>query len=69
MNLFSRPAGDLGPDDASRLLDVLIRAGLLLALALLCYGVFSPFLTLMIWAVTLYPDDLRAWAERVRSGP
>ena len=44
---------------ASRLLDVLIRAGLILALAMLCYRVFSPFLTLMAWAVilavTLYP--------------
>ena len=44
---------------ASRLLDVLIRAGLILALAMLCYQVFAPFLTLMVWAlmlaVTLYP--------------
>jgi predicted PurR-regulated permease PerM len=44
---------------ASRLLDVLIRAGLIVALALLCYRIFSPFLTLMVWAlilaVTLYP--------------
>ena len=41
------------------LLDVLIRAGLILALVLLCYRVFSPFLVLMVWAlilaVTLYP--------------
>ena len=44
---------------ASRLLDVLIRAGLVFMMALLCYQIFSPFLTLMIWAlilaVTLYP--------------
>ena len=44
---------------ASMLMDVLIRAGLILALALLCYRVFAPFLTLMAWslilAVTLYP--------------
>ena len=44
---------------ASRLLDVLIRAGLILAMAMLCYQVFSPFLTLTAWAVilavTLYP--------------
>ena len=43
----------------SRLLDVLIRAGLILAMAILCFQVFSPFLTLMVWAlilaVTLYP--------------
>jgi predicted PurR-regulated permease PerM len=41
------------------LLDVLIRAGLILAMAILCYQVVSPFLTLMVWAlilaVTLYP--------------
>ena len=42
-----------------RLLDVLIRAGLIFALALLCYRIFAPFLVLMQWAVilavTLYP--------------
>src|SRR4030095_9111802 len=41
------------------LLDVLIRAGLVLALAMICFQVFSPFLSLMTWAlilaVTLYP--------------
>jgi predicted PurR-regulated permease PerM len=41
------------------LLDVLIRAGLILVLAMLCYRVFAPFLVLMVWAlilaVTLYP--------------
>jgi predicted PurR-regulated permease PerM len=41
------------------LLDVLIRAGLILVLAMLCYRVFSPFLVLMVWAlilaITLYP--------------
>jgi len=44
---------------ASLLMDVLIRAGLVVALALMCYGVFAPFLTLIAWsvilAVTLYP--------------
>jgi predicted PurR-regulated permease PerM len=43
----------------SRLLDVLIRAGLIAVLAVLCYRVFSPFLNLMVWsvilAVTMYP--------------
>ena len=38
---------------ASRLLDVLIRAALILALVFLCYRIFSPFLTLMIWALIL----------------
>ena len=45
--------------DKSGLLDVLIRAGLILALVAICYQVFAPFLTLMVWAlilaVTLYP--------------
>ena len=44
---------------ARLLLDVLIRAGLVLALVMLCYLVFSPFLVLMAWAlilaITLYP--------------
>lgn len=44
---------------ASRFLDALIHAGLILAMVALCYQVFSPFLTLMAWAVilavTLYP--------------
>lgn len=44
---------------ATPLLDVLIRAGLIFLLAMLCYRVFSPFLTLMVWAlilaVTMYP--------------
>jgi predicted PurR-regulated permease PerM len=48
---------------ARLLLDVLIRAGLILALVMLCYRVFSPFLVLMVWAlilaVTLYP--LQQW--------
>jgi len=53
----------------SRLLDVLIRAGLILFLAFLCYRIFSPFLTLMAWAVilavTLYPLH-RSLAARMR---
>ena len=52
---------ELQPEEraSSRLMDVLIRASLLGALAVLCYKIFSPFLSLMIWsvilAVTLYP--------------
>ncbi|WP_041770936.1 AI-2E family transporter [Metapseudomonas resinovorans] len=41
------------------LLDVFIRAGLILVLAMACYQVFHPFLNLMLWAVilavTFYP--------------
>jgi len=44
---------------ARLLLDVLIRAGLILALVMLCYRIFAPFLVLMVWAlilaITLYP--------------
>jgi predicted PurR-regulated permease PerM len=53
---------------ASRLMDVLIRAGLVLALAMLCYRVFAPFLTLTVWAlilaVALYPLH-RAVADKL----
>jgi predicted PurR-regulated permease PerM len=42
-----------------RLIDVFIRASLILALAILCYDIFSPFVSLMAWAlilaVSLYP--------------
>jgi predicted PurR-regulated permease PerM len=42
-----------------KLLDVLIRAGLVFTLAVVCYRIFSPFIALMAWstilAVTLYP--------------
>jgi predicted PurR-regulated permease PerM len=59
MNMPGNPDYEPGQDLASRLLDVLIRAGLILAMAMLCYRVFSPFLTLMVWAlilaVTIYP--------------
>ena len=36
-----------------RLLDVFIRAGLVLALVLLCYKIFSPFMSMMLWALIL----------------
>ena len=59
MNLPCKPDHEMEERIAARLLDVLIRAGLILAMVLLCYRVFSPFLTLMVWAlilaVTTYP--------------
>jgi predicted PurR-regulated permease PerM len=59
MSLHDRNDSELGQRDTSGLLDVLIRAGLILALVMLCYQVFAPFLTLMVWAlilaVALYP--------------
>ena len=63
---FSTPDTDLERRLAHRLLDVLIRAALLLAMALLCYRVLAPFLSLAIWAlifaVTIYPLHQRTAA-------
>jgi predicted PurR-regulated permease PerM len=54
-----KPDLDLEMRLSSKLLDVFIRAGLVFALAVLCYRIFSPFISLMAWAlilaVTLYP--------------
>ena len=59
MNLYEKRAVEIDPSGAPGLLEVLIRAGLIFALAVLCFQVFSPFLPLMAWAlilaVTLYP--------------
>jgi len=68
MNVPLKPDQDFEQRLASRMLDVLIRAGLILAMVLLCYRIFAPFLTLMAWAVilavTLYPTH-RALATRM----
>src|SRR5262245_30425127 len=62
MNIPAQPDQALEQRLASVMLDVLIRAGLLLAMAMLCYQVLSSFLTLIVWAlilaVTLYPLHL-----------
>jgi len=59
MNQARQPDYEFERRVSSRLLDVLIRAALIGVLAMLCYVVFAPFLTLMTWAiilaVTLYP--------------
>jgi predicted PurR-regulated permease PerM len=59
MNAPYKPDLDLEKRLSERLLDVLIRAGLVFAMAVLCYRIFSPFVALMVWAlilaVTLYP--------------
>lgn len=51
-----------------KLMDVFIRAGLVLALTLLCYRIFSPFISMMAWAlvlaVTIYPGH-QALANRL----
>ena len=53
MSSQDRFESELRRRNASGLLDVLIRAGLILAMVVLCYQDFSPFLTLMVWAVIL----------------
>ncbi len=59
MNVSDKRDVELRPRDASALLEVFIRAGLILALAVLCFQVFAPFLALMAWAlilaIALYP--------------
>jgi predicted PurR-regulated permease PerM len=59
MNIPLQPDQEPEQRLASPLLEVLIRAGLILVMVMLCYQVLSPFLTLMVWAlilaITLYP--------------
>ncbi len=59
MNLPGKRDPELERYLSARLLDVLIRAGLILALVVLCYRIFAPFLALMVWAlilaINLYP--------------
>ena len=59
MNIPYTPDHDLEKRLSARLLDVFIRAGLVLAMTMLCYRIFAPFLPLMLWAlilaVTMYP--------------
>jgi len=59
MNAPYKPDPSLERRLSGRALDVLIRAALIFALAVLCYRIFSPFLSLMVWAlilaVTLFP--------------
>jgi predicted PurR-regulated permease PerM len=59
MNMSTKADRELETRLSRKLLDVLIRAGFVLALTLLCYRIFSPFISLMAWAlilaVTIYP--------------
>ena len=59
MNTTSKFDADLEKRLSDRLMDIFIRAGLVLAMVILCYEIFSPFLALMVWAlilaITLYP--------------
>ena len=68
MNLPTRVDREFETRLSRKLLDVFIRAGFVLALTLLCYRIFSPFISLMAWAlilaVTIYPAH-QALARRV----
>jgi predicted PurR-regulated permease PerM len=59
MNAPYKPDPDLERRLSRSLLDVFIRVGLIFAMTVLCYQIFSPFVALMTWAlilaVTLYP--------------
>ena len=59
MNSFGGSDAEFERRMRTALLDVLIRAGLIAAMVVLCYQVFSPFLHLTVWAiilaVALYP--------------
>jgi predicted PurR-regulated permease PerM len=63
-----QPEAVIEPQPSSSLWDTLIRVSLIGALAVLCFYVISPFLTLMVWsiilAVTLYPVH-QAVARRI----
>jgi predicted PurR-regulated permease PerM len=68
MNKLWQAEHELDRVTASRLVDVLIRVGLIVVLAALCYMIFAPFLALMMWAVilavSLYPLH-QALARRI----
>lgn len=53
MNPPLKPDIELEHRMASRLLDVLIRAGVILAITLMCFRFSAPFLTLLAWALIL----------------
>lgn len=53
MNQPAKSVREQEPAAGKSMLDVLIRAGLILTLVLLCYRVLAPFLVLVVWAVIL----------------
>ena len=59
MSTIPKPDSETEPRTSTPLMDVLVRAGLIATLAVLCYQVLAPFLSLMAWsiilAVTMYP--------------
>ena len=59
MNAPYNPDHEHEDRQSRRLLDVFIRGALVVVLVLLCYLIFAPFLTMMLWAlilaITIYP--------------
>ncbi|MDB6144540.1 MAG: putative transporter [Pseudomonas sp.] len=57
----------IGFNSARDLLDVFIRAGLIAVLAIFCFQIFHPFLSVVLWsiilAITLYPLNLKLAAK------
>lgn len=70
MSAIPMPDPEAEPRGPSRPLDVFVRAALITGLAVLCYQVFAPFLSLMAWAailaVTMYP--FHRWLARRAGG-
>jgi predicted PurR-regulated permease PerM len=70
MSPILKPDPEAEPPKSPPLLDVLVRAVLISVLAVLCYQVFAPFLSLMAWstilAVTMYP--FHQWLARRAGG-
>jgi predicted PurR-regulated permease PerM len=68
MNEPSKSTLELEVRLSRRLLDVYIRLGFVIALVVLCYRIFAPFIALMAWsiimAVSLYPAH-RALSQRL----
>ncbi len=66
MSPILKPAPEAESRGSTPLMDVLVRAGLIGALVVLCYQVFAPFLSLTAWsailAVTMYP--FHQWLAR-----
>jgi len=59
MNRLPKSDDDLETRIGANLLEVLIRAGLILILAIICYQVFSPFMILMAWRSSWQSHSIR----------
>ena len=68
MNAPYKPDPELEKRLSGRLMDVFIRAGLIFTLAVLCYHIFAPFISLMAWALILavrsLSGSIRSWRAK-----